>query len=595
MLSENQQGIHMEQLWFEMSDIRHKKLNKSVWIPLRAIQKQSIGKNGYLGHKEDFFMCSSLAISSESKSAVGKIDLHSINNSNAGYFQDGKYTPADVYEEYSGEFTGIYLVLEQHINSAELTEWHLHQDFVASLRLKRENDVWVSPTEGYIEVARLRKDQNGKPCLLEVRAEHLKDYLCARNMELYMASYFSRDAVIEDASFISWEKGSRSDDTENEHWEGRVSTIHEGGFPFGEKMAVFHVARTDLEETEDIPDISGLPTDKNTMSNSWERSFEGKKLFTVIGELWRHEWIESAKISPRIKEDKTESTIFFIVDEQGKKENGDTLKEEGRWLWFKPDVIMALAHRRGGQISWYTRDTGSVRCSPDYDVHFGINHLGLVNVYAKDLTQLPEWQQRIWAGFNISPEGGVSAELLASQVRAEPADTQAPEEFLGHGIETINILSRQKLGISLFREHELLPELLEKTHRFRAIDDAGLFALAKDVARLTADNLDTEEIQRIAPPPKNTKWGSLKSLENLLASKIDNKKARLITGGLVGAYELRHADAHLPGKEIQESFALLHINRSLPTVIQGYQLIHSCVSSLYGIIDVLRKWDKLKN
>ena len=251
----------MEQLWFEMSDIRNKKLNKSVWIPLRAIQKQSVGKIGYLGYKDDLFMCSSLAIPSESRNAVDKLDLHSINHSNTGYFQDGKYTPADVYEEYTGKFSGIFLALEQRINSAELTEWHLHQDFVASLKLKRENDIWISPAEGYIEVARLRKDQHEKPVLLEVRAEHLKDYLCARNMELYIASYFNRDAVVEDASFISWDKVSHSDDTENEHWEGRVTEIHEGGFPYGEKVAVFHIARTDVEETEDIPDISGFPTD----------------------------------------------------------------------------------------------------------------------------------------------------------------------------------------------------------------------------------------------------------------------------------------------------------------------------------------------
>jgi len=584
----------MEQQWFEMNDIRNKKLNKSVWIPLRAIQKQSVGESGYLGYKEDFFMCSSLAIPSESKSAVDKLDLYSINHSNTGYFQDGKYTPADIYEEYTGKFAGIFLVLEQHINSVEITEWQLHQDFVASLKLKRENDIWISPTEGYIEVARLKKDQLGKPVLLEVRAEHLKDYLCARSMELYIASYFSRDAVAEDASFISWEKGSRTDENENEHWEGRVSEIHEGGFPFGEKMAVFHMARTDVEETEDIPDISELPADENVISNSYERSFEGKKLFNVISELWRHEWIEAAEISPRIKEDKTESTVFFVVDEQGKKENGNTLKEEGKWLWFKPDVIMALAHRRGGQLRWYTRDTGSVRCSPDDDVHFGVNRLGLINVFAKDVAQLPEWQQQIWAGHNISPEGGVSAELLASQVRAEPADTQAPEEFLKLGIETINQLSMAKFKFLLFNEHELLSELYEETHRFRAINDAGLFALAKDVSRLTVDRINISEVQHIAPPPPKTQWRSLKSLEHLLASKIDNNDARLITGALVGAYELRHADAHLPGNKIDEYFSLLKINRSLPNVMQGYQLLHSCVSSLYNVIDVLKNWEKLK-
>ena len=536
-------------------------------------------------------MYSSLAIPSENKSAVDKLDLHSINNSNTGYFQNGKYTPADIYEEYTGKYAGIFLVLEQHINSEEITEWHLHQDFVVSIRLKRENDTWISPTEGYIEVARLRKDPQGKPVLLEVRAEHLKDYLCARNMELYIASYFCRDAVFKDTAVISWDNGSHSEDTENEHWEGRVQEIHEGGFPFGEKIAVIHVARTDVEETDDIPDISGVPTDENIKSAFSERGFEGKKLINVIGELWRHEWIEPAKFSPRIKEDGTTPTIFFIVDEQGNNESGDTLQKEGRWLWFKPDVIMALAHRRGGRLKWYTRDTGSVRCSPDYDIHFGINSLGLVNVYAKDIALLPEWQQRIWVGHNISPEGGVSVELLASQVRAEPADTKAPEEFLKRGIITLNGLSKEKLGFYLFRKHELLPELFEKVHRFRAIDDAGLFALAKDVARLTADDIATTEIQKIVQPPKDTKWGSLKSLENLLASKIDTEKARLITGALVGAYELRLADAHLPGKEIQEAFTLLKINRSLPTVIQGYQLLHSCVSSIYSVIEVFKKWD----
>jgi hypothetical protein len=71
-----------------------------------------------------------------------------------------------------------------------------------------------------------------------------------------------------------------------------------------------------------------------------------------------------------------------------------------------------------------------VSCSPDCGVHFGMNRLPLINAYAKDVALLPEWQQRIWAGHNVGPEGGVSEELLASQVRAQPARTQAPEEFL---------------------------------------------------------------------------------------------------------------------------------------------------------------------
>ncbi|MEA3470981.1 MAG: hypothetical protein U9R24_04625 [Thermodesulfobacteriota bacterium] len=369
-----------------------------------------------------------------------------------------------------------------------------------------------------------------------------------------------------------------------------MADIHEGGHPYGEKVAVFHAYRTDVDESEDIPDISGLPTDQNIESNSWEKTFEGRKLFMIMGELWRNEWVEPAKTSPRILRDALPSSVFFIVDEQGNKETKETLADGGRWLWFKPEVIMALAHRRGGSLVWYTRDTGSVSCSPDCGVHFGINRLSLVNMYAKDVVLLPEWQQRIWAGHNVGPEGGVSEELLASQVKAQPARTQAPEEYLGKGIELINVLSRKKLGISIFRDHEFIRELLPRIHRFRAIDNPGLYSLAKDVARVTADSLDTAAMQTIVGPPKGAKWGSLKTLENLLATRIGDNAAYSVMSALVGAYELRHADAHLPSSELDEAMALL--DHSLPAIFQGHQLLHACVSSIFKVVEVLQGWHK---
>ena len=39
-------------------------------------------------------------------------------------------------------------------------------------------------------------------------------------------------------------------------------------------------------------------------------------------------------------------------------------------------------------------------------MHFGVNALGFVNVFAKDIGFLREWEQQIWAGFNVGPEGG---------------------------------------------------------------------------------------------------------------------------------------------------------------------------------------------
>jgi len=586
----------VNQDWFEMADIRRRKLKSSVWIPLRAVQEVQKNRHyGYLGYRREFFGTGTVAVPVDQKDTVSKLGwTHiGISHNHSGFYDNGKYIAADVYEDYDGRFLGVHLVLAQHLNSADPAEWHLHQDFVITLGLKREEDVWVCPNEGYIEVARLHRGKDGKPALLEVRAEYLKDYLCARNMGLYVTSYYSRDVVTDDASFIVWENRSASDETQTDRWQGRVFDIHEGGHPYGEKIAVIHGSRTDVEESDDIPDISSIPTDQNTKSSSWERTFEGRKLFMVTGQLWRNEWLEPAKVSARIRRDALPPSVFFVVDEEGNKETKETLADAGRWLWFKPDVIMALAHRRGGSLAWYTRDTGSVSCSPDYGVHFGINRISLVNVYAKDVALLPEWQQQIWAGHNVAPEGGVSEELLASQVRAQPARTEAPEEFISKGIELINVLSQKQLNISIFRDHEFVRELLPKIHRFRAVDSSGLYALAKDVARLTADSIDTAAMQSIVGPPTGTKWSSLKTLENLLASKIGSNPARSMLSALVGAYELRHADAHLPSSELDEALVLLKVDKSLPTIFQGYQLLHACVSSLCGVAKVLRRWDKL--
>jgi len=583
----------MDQHWFEMTDILRKKFNKSVWLPLRVNDKKVQGKDGYLGFVEEYYGCVSIAVPRDKREDVKNFEIINLSHVNRGYHENESYTPCDEIRGDNDEIIGIYLGLKAKANSDELSNWCLHQDFVLTLELNREGDTWVSPNEGYIQVARIHRDDTREPYLLEVRSEHLKDYLCARRMGLFIVSYYDRSAVLEDVSAISWENGTSSSERENYRWNGHVQEIHEGGHWYGEKVAIFHMARTDADITDDIPELIGAPTDGNIASKSWERDSEGRKLYSVMGRLWKNDWVEPAKISPRVKGEKPQPTIYFIIDEQGQKENKDTLSAGGKWLWFKPDVIMALAHRRGGNLEWHTRETGSVSCSPNYSIHFGVNGLGLVNVYAKDVALLPEWQQQIWSGYNISPEGGVSSELFSSQVQAMPLDTQAPEAFLKPGLERINQLSSKTLNILIVREHELFYDLLDRTHRFRAVDDAGLFALAKDLTRLTADSFDASAIQTIVKPPPKSKWGSLKSLEKMLATKINPENAKSIMSPLVGAYELRLADAHLPGKDNDDAFSLLEINRDLPTVIQGYQLLDSCVSSIFRVIRVLTKWREL--
>ena len=583
----------MNQEWLEMQDIRRRNFSKSVWIPLRAVLiKEQAGRYGYIGYKEDFFGSGSIAVPTihlDAAKELGWMDIGIIHQ-HSSRVEDDAYIPADIYKDYRGEFNGVHLVLDQMSHDDGPHIWHLNQDLILSLGLKREGNSWICPMDGYTQVARLKVTENNKPTVLEIKAQYLKDYLCARKMALYMTHFFSRDLITGDASHINWENGSKFDRNKSDKWEGRVIPIHEGGEPFGGKVAMIHVARTDVEETDDVPDISEIPTDENIKSESWERGFQGRKLYRILGELWRNEIIEPGKRSPKVRGDKIASTIYFILNADGSKVCGQDLIDAGKWLWFKPEVIMALCNRRGGDLSFYTQQTGSVTCLPGYGIHFGVNELGFINVYAKDIGELPEWQQQIWAGYNMGPEGGVSSELLASQVNAEPANTQAPEEFLSKAIEEVKELSLKKLGIKIFRDHEVIPELLPKIHRFRAIDQASFYALAKDLARLIVDSIDTSAIQSIAPSPKGKKLGSLKSLENLLASRWDRNFIRKMMASFVGVYELRHADAHLPSNEIDDAFNLIQVDRSLPFVHQGHQMLHQVVSSIYGVIEALKRW-----
>lgn len=580
----------MSQSWFEMSEFRRRKFATAVWIPLRAVQVVSEeGKRGSLGFRQDFFGAGSLAVplgNKEKALCLGWEDIGIIHGHRSGV-DSGRYVPSDVHESEPGEVFGVPLVLEQRINSFERPVWHLHQDLVIALNLLREGDTWVCPDEDYVEVARLRLRPAGHPDILEIRAEFLRDYLCARSMGIYITSYRGREQVAEDVGHIGWAANPFVQKTDGDRWEGRITAIHEGGMPYGEKTAVIHVSRTDVDAGEDVP-VFGPETDEKVSSRSWEFGQRGRKLFFIQGECWRNEWIEPGEYSPRIRRDRVPGSVFFLTDAAGKRESKDTLVGATRWLWFKPEVILALADRRGGGLGWYTRDTGHIRCSPDYKLHFGVNATGLVNVFAKDIALLPDWQQRIWAGFNIGPEGGVSEELLASQMRAEPADTVAPEVRFADAMAALDATFQAAIGTPLFCIHQERANVLERIHRFRAHDRNGLFSLAKDVARLTADSLDTNGLQKIVPPPKGEKRRSLKSLEKVLATKVSPDDAYTMMTPLFGIYDLRHADAHLPSNEVELTMKMAGIDPSTHAIEQGMQLIDKCGEALHGISAVIK-------
>ncbi|NSZ66424.1 hypothetical protein G6L16_026000 (plasmid) [Agrobacterium tumefaciens] len=577
----------MDKTWFEMKDVRKRRLSEAVWVPLRAsnpIQRQ--GSYGHIGYKEEFFGLGSLAIPTDNlddAKQLGWSDIGVSHEQRVWASSEG-YKPAEIYQYNTGVNLGVELALAQTFTD-ENPEWHLNQDIVFALNLLREGDRWVRPDEGYVEVARLTRSSELRPIALEIKNEFLRDYLCARNMHLKLSWFHSRDAIVANVKEVGAPE-KIVENVEGSLFELRVFEVAEGGM--GGSFSAMRVSRNDVDPDEDVPRPG--PQDDSNVTTSFRRGVRGgRPLVRVIGELWKEEMIRPAQHSARVRRDKVPIGLQYIVDASGETLTSEQMQNEDemRWLWFRADVIPAFIKNRGGELQWYTDETGGASCSPKEFIHFGVNQVGLVTAYAYDIATLPAWQQRIWAGYNAAPEGGVSKELISAQARAIVAETSAPESALAEVIPALDELFTRRLGSPLFRAHSSSDDLISGIHRFRALENGGVFSLAKDLMRVIADRIDISPLQAMAPPPKNEKWGSLKSLEKYLATLIESGKSRRVMGPLVGVYQLRVADAHLPREDLQEAYSLAGIDSKDPPLKQGYDLIANVVSALGGVGDIV--------
>jgi curved DNA-binding protein CbpA len=582
--------MNMPQEWFEMKDARKQFFDKSVWIPLKASRiLLKKGESGNLGYQEEYLGAGSIVVPLHQKveveQQIGWTDL-GVRVGSSGYVEGDEYIPAYIYNR--SNIRGEFLVMEERMSFHECNEWLLNPDLPISLGLKREGDVWVAPRYAYEEVIKMERNEEGCSNSILIKATYLKDYLCARKMRLYITSYRSRRQIIEDSKNITW-TNPFIEKTGMDHWEGRVTAIHEGGEPYGGKFAVMHVGRADVDYDEDIPNYDFPTNEESIKFESWEGEFKGKKLYRIDGEFWRNEWIEPALKSTIICEEEEEPTSFFITDNAGTKESRETLtNSSSRWLWFKPTIVNEILKCRGSFLSWYTKDTGSIGCSPVDGVHFGVNSLGLINVYAKDIGLLPDWQQKVWAAYNIAPEGKVSSELLMSQMEASPAKTLAPEHFFQKGIEELNKKAYKKYGFHLIATHPEVDKILPRIHRFRATSREGLFELAKDIYRLTGERIDATKIKNFIKPDPKLPWRNLKAMEKLLALKLKDKIAYKFMTPFWGVYALRNADSHLPSlDDLNEAYEKCLIKQDQPFVIQGYQLVKIVVDWLYQAAIIL--------
>lgn len=530
------------QAFFELHDVQP--LQGKSWIPLRQIIDTAFDTGQPDIHRlEEWVGIATAAVEDGHRAAAEKLgwtgDLD-VNPHRSGVERWG-YSAADIFRSGS-KALGINLVIDQHLEQDNRNIWHLHPDLCVALGLVREEDSWFRPEEGWIEVVRLKCNDDGEPAVIEIKAEFLRDYLAARGMALYCSSYRERIAVTADKPAYGWTDDRRAEESGRDRYEA-------------------------ITVEADYPD----PDD-----HCWTR-----------GALWRTEWVEPGTLSTRVRGDADPHTTTFALKNDGTRATADQLAGAMSWLFFAPTIVSALLRHRSAKLRWATEETGSLGAT-GHGVHFGINDLGLITVFAKDIGGLQPWEQRLWSAHNVTPDGGVSRELFAAQMEVQPAATTAPERELPQAIGALESAFSTRYGAPLLRAHDSVPMLLRRAHRFLAAEPDGLLDLSKELTRLFIERIDVDAIvAALALPKAEKKPGSLKALEKLAAHHSSDAAAATMMAPLFGIYDLRLADAHIGSSKIASGKARAAVDDSAPAVMQGRQLLQSFVAAIKQVAAAL--------
>ncbi len=575
----------MNQDWILQKNETRRTFSNATWVPLRASINEENGDIRSIGYVGEYFGCGSVAFPPEHRDIAEKLSWSSIGISHGAQpyaYEDGYYSSIEQYQYNDKEPIGIHLVFEhpQPVVGGRL--WILNPDLVVALRLIKEGNNWVRPEENFVVVAREVLDEKGDHRLIEIKREFLLDYLAARNLSLRLSYYRQRVenvAALEGSAYAGLT--NQQEQRDGGRFELLIRSLED---VYGGSWASFRVWRTDVDEEEDAP-VMGPETDDNTdyeKSHGHRGGYEGIR---VEGEFWRDEWIEHQGQSKRVRGDADTNLPQFIVETDGARMASAELNNEdvGRWLWFRSSIVNELLGLRGFSLTWYTAETGGIQSTSGYSVHFGINSSDLITVYAYDIARLPSWEQHIWAAQNVAPDGKVSNELLASQVKAQPASTHAVEELLFKVMAMLGRGFRQEFDISLYSHDIEQSEAMRHISRFASKDQASLLRLAKELVRVFSDRLDVRELRKLSTHPDKKKLGSNKLLEDILAQKIGADKARRVFGPIVGAYDMRVGDAHPTSSKIGDALKLAGIDESKSFLRQGEQLISNFGQSIWWI------------
>ena len=270
--------------WIEERDVESVSYEKATWIPL-AIERTELlrGRSGHSGYRREYCDVACLIVPLDLRPEFDQVDWQSVNRTSghSAWATETVFIPPGCY----GEDPRVrYPVIEQTFETDQKSEWSLLQELEVALNLVRREDSWIRPDENEVEVAKLDRDDMGKPIALMLRAEHLRDYLCAKKAALLLTRFTTRQAVEKNFPTVTWASNGRVQRhfTSGE-WEGACIDIHEGGELYGRKTNVLHMWRESVNPQDDVPVMPEPWEEKAAKSNTYSVEATGCKLRLLQG------------------------------------------------------------------------------------------------------------------------------------------------------------------------------------------------------------------------------------------------------------------------------------------------------------------------
>ena len=579
--------------WFEFGDIIRREVKDGVWVPLWWHESRTPKcDSAAIGYYEDFVFLNAVIVSSEFKDEIMNRECSDFNpvTGNRSQKWDDVYIRADAVYDDGYLPVAEYAVLYQDFGRKVMPQVYLNQDLIFALALVKEGNNWIRPDDGYETVVKESCDEKGEVYKVEIKARYLKDYLCARGKCLSICSFYERSAIFGDKPTFGWPHPGEVSKQISDYckWAGYMQPMDEDGKVFPGRVHVMTSGYNEIHPEDDVPTFNPLKEFDQMYSES--KILEGKPVtrYRVVSELRRFEWMTPGKTSV-IVGDEDEGSLSFYADADGGMKTGDELEYPPQWLWFRNDVINRVLQYRGSSYKWYSADTGSIDINSDWRLHFGVNKLGLINVLAKDIVRLPLWQQELWKGYNVPPEGGVSEELLMSQMKCEPAETESVEDLF------VKMLYNVSEGFKWLTHQNLLQgvpttdNMRRKINRFAVQQDDDVFGLAKEIVKVTAESFNVAVLRSLLVlEGDKKKFGTLKLFQEFLGKYVQQDVAYKIMSPLFNLYELRLADAHKQSSEVGVALEALGIQADMLPIEKGARTILMAVCCLARILEVFQ-------